>query len=143
MKMGRSNKVKKYAPVASINVTPLVDVMLVLLIIFMITAPMLTEGINVDLPETTATPLKQEEAPLVISISSKGEIAIGKIKGNIQLLQQKLLKLSQSEPDKTILLKADKKVSYGIVAKVMAEVKEAGFTKLGMVTTPEEERIIE
>ncbi|MFP3983885.1 MAG: protein TolR [Desulfurivibrionaceae bacterium] len=140
--MSRQKKNKKHIPLAAINVTPLVDVMLVLLIIFMITAPMLTEGINVDLPKTTATPLKQEKSPLVVSVSSKEEIAIGKIEGNMELLKQELLKLAKSEPDKTILIKADKKATYGIVAKVMAEVKEAGFTKLGMVTNPEEERIV-
>lgn len=137
--MSRKKKNKKHTPLATINVTPFVDVMLVLLIIFMITAPMLTEGINVDLPKTTATPLKQEESPLVVSVNSQEEIAIGEIEGNIELLKQELLKLAKSEPDKTILLKADKKATYGMVAKVMAEVKEAGFTKLGMVTSPEEE----
>ncbi|MFO7761578.1 MAG: protein TolR [Thermodesulfobacteriota bacterium] len=141
--MSRQNRNKKHSPVANINVTPLVDVMLVLLIIFMITAPMLTEGINVDLPETTATPLKQEKSPLVISVNSKGEIAIGEIRGNMQLLKQELVKLIRSDPDKTILLKADKKVDYGHVARVMAEVKEAGFNKLGMVTTAEEEKTVE
>lgn len=140
--MSRKKKNKKHTPLAAINVTPFVDVMLVLLIIFMITAPMLTEGINVDLPKTTATPLKQEKSPLVVSVNSKEEIAIGEIEGNMEFLKQELLKLARSEPDKTILLKADKKATYGLVAKVMAEVKEAGFTKLGMVTNPEEEKIV-
>ncbi|MCB2184551.1 MAG: protein TolR [Desulfobulbaceae bacterium] len=138
--MGPVQKRGKRRLVAEINVTPLVDVMLVLLIIFMITAPMMTQGVDVNLPETTAKPLRQDEKPVVISIDKKGVIALGKVKGDINLLKQELHKLAQSNPDKTILLKADKKVPYGIVAEVMADVKDAGFSKLGMVTQPKKGR---
>ena len=123
---------------ADINVTPLVDVMLVLLIIFMITAPMMTQGVDVNLPETTANPLRQDEKPVVISISKEGDISIGNIKGNMNLLNQELSKLAMTDPEKTILLKADKQVAYGVVAQVMADIKKAGFNKLGMVTKPED-----
>ncbi len=125
---------------ADINVTPLVDVMLVLLIIFMVTAPMMTQGVDVNLPETTAKPLRQDEKPIIISIDQKGTISLGKIKGDLNLLRQELQKLAQKDPEKTILLKADKKVAYGIVAQVMADVKDAGFNKLGMVTKPVEKK---
>lgn len=125
---------------ADINVTPFVDVMLVLLIIFMVTAPMMTQGVDVNLPETTAKPLRQDDKPVIISIDKKGAIALGKIKGDLNLLRQELHKLAQIDSNKTILLKADKKVPYGVVAQVMADVKEAGFNKLGMVTKPVEKR---
>ncbi len=138
--MGPIRKKGKKGLVSDINVTPMVDVMLVLLIIFMVTAPMMTQGVDVNLPETTAKPLRQDEKPAVISIDKKGVIALGEIKGDLNLLSQELHKLSQSSPDKTILLKADKQVPYGIVAQVMAEVKDAGFNKLGMVTIPVEKR---
>lgn len=140
MGMGPVGKKGKRAVMADINVTPLVDVMLVLLIIFMVTAPMMTEGVDVNLPETTAKPLRQDEHPVIISIDEKGTIALGKIQGNISILQQELHKLALVDKEKTILLKADKNVPYGIVAQAMASVKDAGFNKLGMVTKPEEKR---
>lgn len=136
--MGPAKNGRQKGLMADINVTPMVDVMLVLLIIFMVTAPMMTQGVDVNLPETTAKPLRQDEKPVVISIDKKGVIAIGNIKGNINLLNQELNKLAKNDPDKTILLKADKEVAYGVVAQVMADVKNAGFNKLGMITKPED-----
>jgi len=121
---------------SDINVTPLVDVMLVLLIIFMITAPMMTQGVDVDLPETTARPLRQSQSPVIISINRKGEIFFDRVKGNRSLLRQQLENLAKKGTDRTILLKADKKVPYGLVVAVMADIKSAGFDKLGMVTKP-------
>ncbi|MBU4260656.1 MAG: protein TolR [Proteobacteria bacterium] len=138
--MGSIQKKGKRGLVADINVTPLVDVMLVLLIIFMVTAPMMTQGVDVNLPATTAKPLRQDENPVIISIDQQGGISLGKIKADGKLLQQELQKLSKTDQDRTILLKADKNVPYGIVAQVMAEVKDAGFNKLGMVTIPVENK---
>ncbi|MEN8139685.1 MAG: protein TolR [Thermodesulfobacteriota bacterium] len=138
--MGPTNKRCGRAPMADINVTPLVDVMLVLLIIFMITAPMMVQGLDVNLPETTARALRQDDQPLVISIRKDGRIGIGKIKGDRSLLRQELAKLAKVDQDKTILLKADKAVEYGQVVEVMADVKDAGFQRLGMVTIPVEKR---
>jgi biopolymer transport protein TolR len=124
--------------VSEINVTPLVDVMLVLLIIFMVTAPMMTQGLNVDLPETTAKALRQENEPIVISIDKDSQISLGKIPiVQAQLLQQ-LSKESEEAKKKPIFLQADKNVPYGVVASVMADIKNAGFDKLGMVTKPSE-----
>ncbi len=134
--MGPIRKKGKKSLVADINVTPLVDVMLVLLIIFMVTAPMMTQGVNVNLPETTAKALHQDDKPVIISINSKKEIAIGRIGSSLNLLSQELSKLAANNPDKTVLLKADRNVPYGVVAQVMAKVKKAGFKKLGMVTRP-------
>jgi len=125
---------------AEINVTPLVDVMLVLLIIFMVTAPMMTQGVDVNLPETTVKPLRQDEKPVVITVDQKGTIALGNIRGNLNLLHQELVKLAQIDTEKTVLLKADKNVSYGTVVQVMAAVKNAGFNKLGMVTQPSDKK---
>lgn len=124
--------------VSDINVTPLVDVMLVLLIIFMITAPMMTEGVNVDLPETTAKSLRQEENPVVVTIDAEGEISINNISLARSLMTQELQKSYAGNPDQTILLRADKNVAYGHVVTVMADIKEAGFDKIGMVTQPPE-----
>ena len=126
--------------VAEINVTPLVDVMLVLLIIFMVTAPMMTEGLEVNLPETTAKALRQDDKPIVITIKKNGAIGIDKIKGDRKLLRQELTKLAERDTGKTILIKADKKVEYGLVVQVMADIKRAGFDNLGMVTIPVEKR---
>ena len=124
--------------VAEINVTPLVDVMLVLLIIFMVTAPMMTQGLEVDLPKTTAKALRQHEEPLVVTISEKGEISLGKIKVNESLLYQQLSRLPAEKKQEPLYLRADKAVPYGLVVSTMAEIKRAGFEKLGMITQPSE-----
>lgn len=131
---------KRSALMADINVTPLVDVMLVLLIIFMVTAPMMTQGVNVDLPETTSKPLPQKEKPFVVSLNKKGDLYIGRLKANRDLLRQELTALGKSGKDKPIFLKADKNVPYGFVVAVMADIKDAGFDKLGMVTEPSGKR---
>lgn len=122
--------------VSEINVTPLVDVMLVLLIIFMVTAPMMTQGIDVDLPETTTKSLRQKENPLVVTIDKSGKIMLDKIEVTRPLLQQQLKKSTPEQKKNPIYLKADKKVAYGIVVSVMADIKDSGFEKLGMITQP-------
>ncbi|MEN8135519.1 MAG: protein TolR [Thermodesulfobacteriota bacterium] len=134
--MGFSPRNGKSGLVADINVTPLVDVMLVLLIIFMVTAPMMSQGVDVDLPETTAKPLPQKEKPIMIVINRKGEISIDRIKVSRRLLRQKLEKLSVKGQDRPVFLNADKNVAYGQVVKIMADIKDAGFDKLGMITKP-------
>ncbi|MFH7321304.1 protein TolR [Desulfurivibrio sp. D14AmB] len=123
--------------VSGINVTPLVDVMLVLLIIFMIAAPMMTQGVDVDLPETTARPLRQAEAPVIITIAKNGELHFDDVAVSRLLLGQQLQNLAQRRgTEQTILLRADREVPYGLVVAVMADVKEAGFDQLGMITQP-------
>jgi len=137
--MGPIKRKGKHNLVSEINVTPLVDVMLVLLIIFMVTAPMMTQGVDVDLPETTSKPLKQKEKPIVITINKKGEIFIDRIKGNQKVLKQQLQDLALKEgTDRSLFLKADKRVPYGLVVSVMADIKESGFNKLGMITEPKD-----
>jgi biopolymer transport protein TolR len=124
--------------VADINVTPLVDVMLVLLIIFMVTAPMMTQGLEVNLPQTTTKSLRQQERPLMVSISKDGEVYLGKIKVDLSLLRQQLSKMPEEKKKEPIYLRADQQVPYGMVVRTMAEIKRAGFDKLGMVTRPED-----
>jgi biopolymer transport protein TolR len=124
--------------VSDINVTPLVDVMLVLLIIFMVTAPMMTQGLNVDLPETTAKALRQENEPVVVSIEKSGKISLGKTEVAQKTLLQQLTAYGEDKKKNPIFLQADKDVAYGVVASVMADIKTAGFDKLGMVTKPSE-----
>ncbi len=126
--------------VSDINVTPLVDVMLVLLIIFMITAPMMTQGLNVDLPETTSKSLRQEEKPLVVTISKDGGISINNVPQVRALMVQELEKNFAVNKNQPIFLRADKNVAYGIVVEVMTDIKTVGFDKIGMITKPPEKK---
>ena len=124
--------------VADINVTPLVDVMLVLLIIFMVTAPMMTQGLEVDLPEATTKALPQQEVPLVVTVKKEGVVSLGnEILTPASLLQQ-LKAMPPEAKKKGIYLKADKTIPYGVVTKIMADIHAAGFDKLGMITIPAE-----
>ena len=124
---------------SQINVTPFVDVMLVLLIIFMVTAPLLQEGIDVNLPKVTASSLAlTEEEPLVITIDKDGKILINNNKLDLAELKGKLEVIYQKKMNKVVLLKADKDVSYGSVVKVIAEIRKAGIEKVGMMTEPSE-----
>lgn len=126
--------------VADINVTPLVDVMLVLLIIFMVTAPMMTQGIEVNLPKTTAKSLDQQEQPLIVSVDKEGKVYLAGVNVDLSLLSQQLGKRPDEEKKKSIYLRADQEVPYGMVVKTMAAIKRAGFEKLGMVTLPDEKK---
>ena len=121
---------------SDINVTPFVDVMLVLLIIFMVTAPMMMQGVDVSLPEATAEPLESEKEHLIITIDTKNQIFINDFKVTIDFLGEKLKKILEGRSDREVFLKADKDISYGTVVQVMAEIKAAGVEKLGMVTEP-------
>ena len=121
---------------SDINVTPFVDVMLVLLIIFMVTAPMMMQGVNVSLPEATSKPLLAETDQLIISINKNNQIFINDYQVTLDFLQEKLAKIIESRQDREVYLKADKEISYGMVVRVMSEIKEAGVEKLGMVTEP-------
>lgn len=125
--------------VAEINVTPLVDVMLVLLIIFMVTAPMMTQGVDVDLPETTAKALPQKEKPLIITLDRQGKITVDKTSYTPAGLRTRLAELAREDRNQPVFLSADQNVPYGRVASIMADLKEAGFDKLGMITKPAED----
>jgi len=121
---------------SEINVTPFVDVMLVLLIIFMVTAPMMIQGLNVDLPEATAKPLDSEKEHLVITINKDQQVFINDFEVTVEFLGEKLLKILQGRSDRDVYLKADRNIPYGIVVQVMAEIKGAGVEQLGMITEP-------
>lgn len=121
---------------SDINVTPFVDVMLVLLIIFMVTAPMMIQGLDVDLPEATSKPLESEKEHLVITINNAQQVYINDFQVNVESLQEKLATIMQGRKDRDVYLKADKSIPYGIVVQVMAEIKAAGVEQLGMITEP-------
>ena len=121
---------------SEINVTPFVDVMLVLLIIFMVTAPMMMQGVDVTLPEATANPLEADEKSLLVSIDNQNRIFINDIQVSVEDLNEKLQKIFEGRSDREIYLKADKNIPYGTVVRVMSEIKLAGVEKLGMVTIP-------
>jgi biopolymer transport protein TolR len=125
---------------AEINVTPLVDVMLVLLIIFMITAPMLQQGVDVNLPVATGAPQPERDEQIVLTMNKQGEIYLNQTLYKLDALRPKLHALSQAQPDRGIFLRADADVPYGVVVQVMDEVKKAGITKMGMITQPPTER---
>ena len=121
---------------SDINVTPFVDVMLVLLIIFMVTAPMMMEGVEVNLPKTTTKSIKTREDPLILTVNKKREIFIENHRITLEELETKVKKIFKYRREKEILLKADREVPYGFVIKVIAGVKKAGIDKLGMITEP-------
>ncbi len=121
---------------SEINVTPLVDVMLVLLIIFMVTAPMMVQGVDVALPEVTAEQITTEKEPLVVSIDAQQKVFISDYEVPVDSLSQKLAKILETRSDREVYLRADKEIPYGMVVRVMAEIKNAGVDRLGMVTLP-------
>ena len=121
---------------AEINVTPLVDVMLVLLIIFMVTAPMLTQGVDVNLPQANAKALRSEEERLVITVDANSRIFVGKQPMKFNQLSDALRAIVERRTDRQVYFRADRVVPYGFVVKVIAEVRNAGIEKLGMVTEP-------
>jgi len=124
---------------SDINVTPFVDVMLVLLIIFMVTAPMMIQGVEVSLPEATAKPMATETEQLIVSIDKNSQVYINDFKVAAENLNEKLVKILKGRTDKEVYLRADKTISYGMVVYVMAEIKGAGVEKLGMITVPDDD----
>jgi biopolymer transport protein TolR len=124
---------------SEINVTPFVDVMLVLLIIFMVTAPMMMQGVDVNLPQTTTEPIASEEERLVISITAKREIYLNEYKISVESLQRKMQTIYQNRPDRSVFLRADQGLPYGFVMEVMAAVRQSGIKRVGMVTEPLQE----
>ena len=122
--------------IAQINVTPLVDVMLVLLVIFMVTAPILQQGIAVNLPQVRAGALGGEEIQLVVNVGLKGDVYLNDTRMTPAQLREKLSAVIRERPDRQVFLRADASVPYGRVVEVMAAVREAGVQRLGMVTAP-------
>jgi biopolymer transport protein TolR len=124
-------------PLSEINVTPFVDVMLVLLIIFMVTAPMMQQGIDVDLPETTTQDIRVNEEPLILTVQKDGKVFLARREIPIEELEDKMRAILEGLDRKEIFLRADRAAQYGVVARALAAARNAGATKLGMVTEPE------
>ena len=122
---------------SEINVTPFVDVMLVLLIIFMVTAPMMNQGVQVQLPKADANALPGEDKPLILSVKQDGSYYLAEEQYELTDLQPKLIALAKNNPDKEVFIRADAQVPYEKVAQLMAACTLAGISKLGMVTEPD------
>ena len=127
----------RFTPMAEINVTPFVDVMLVLLIIFMVSAPLLTVGVPLDLPETKAKPLEGDVDPLTISITADGTVYLQESEIDIDQLVARLEAIAAAGYEERILVRGDATSDYGTVMRVMGRLNRAGFTRIGLVTTEE------
>ena len=127
-------KRKKHLLMNEINVTPFVDVMLVLLIIFMVTAPLLTTGVKVNLPQSSAKSISEKKEPITITINSKAEIFLQKKKMSTKKLIEKLNMLKKQNPDLKIYIRGDRKLDYGKIMTLMGNINRAGFKKVALVT---------
>src|SRR6516225_3232468 len=126
----------RYRPMSEINVTPLVDVMLVLLVVFMVAAPLLTVGVPVDLPQTQAPPVTEPKEPLVITINSEGRIFIQDTDVPSESLVPRLGAITGNNPDALLYVRGDKAINYGRVLEVMSLVSSAGFRKVSLIAVP-------
>jgi biopolymer transport protein TolR len=133
---GRGRRGRRRAVMAEINVTPMVDVMLVLLIIFMVSAPLLTVGVPLDLPQTQAKSLDQDKNPLTLSVNLKGQVFLNDTEISLDDLVTKLKAITEARGglDERIFVRGDKKVDYGTVMKVMGRLSAAGFRRVALVT---------
>ncbi len=123
----------RHRPMADINVTPLVDVMLVLLIIFMVTAPLMTSGVNVDLPKTNAAPVNADTKPITVTIKADGQVYLGDDVVSTDDLVAKLQAASQNDPAHRIFVRGDQHIDYGRVMQVMGTINSGGFTKVALL----------
>ena len=134
---GRGNGRSRYRPMAEINVTPLVDVMLVLLIIFMVAAPLMTVGVPVDLPRTAASPLNQETEPLTITVNPEGRVFLQETEVQMEELVPRLQAIMrnqpQGQPERRIFVRGDRAIAYGRVMEVMGTIAGAGFTRVALL----------
>ena len=130
--LNRSSK----EPMSEVNVTPFVDVMLVLLVIFMVTAPLLTVGVQVDLPESSADSLSEDQEPLTLSINSKGEVFIQEYQVEFEKIVPKILAISNNRTDTRIYVRGDRSINYGRVLEVMGLLSGAGFSKVALISEP-------
>jgi|TARA_B100000427_G_scaffold166538_1_gene138309 biopolymer transport protein TolR len=126
----------KFKPLSEINVTPFVDVMLVLLIIFMVTAPLLTVGVQVDLPESNADTLQSDNEPLEVTIDAEGNIFIQETEITLKELVPKLIAITDNRLDTKIYVRGDEVIDYGRVMKLLGELSGSGFSKVALITKP-------
>jgi biopolymer transport protein TolR len=136
----RKDRRRSAAPMSEINVTPFVDVMLVLLIIFMVAAPLMTTGMKVDLPQSNSAQLEQEkeDEPLQVIIDKKGGLYVNKFKVPFDQIAIKLLEITKQNKEAQIFVRGDKEANYGDIIRAISAINEAGFTKVGLVTQPKE-----
>ncbi|HEY1080138.1 MAG TPA: biopolymer transporter ExbD [Bdellovibrio sp.] len=137
--MGSGGKSKSRATLSEINVTPLVDVMLVLLIMFMVTTPLMQQGIEVDLPKTSSSGVELNDEPFVLVIGPDQKMTVAKTKIAMSELRPKLKAIFENRKNKQIYIQADRKVDYGFVAEAMAEIRAAGIFNIGLVTLPKDQ----
>lgn len=130
---------KSRATLSEINITPLVDVMLVLLIMFMVTTPLMQQGIDVDLPKTSASGVEMNEEPFILVISADQKMTIAKQKIAMGDLRTKLKAIFENKKNKAVYIQADRKVDYGFVAEAMAEVRAAGIFNISLITQPKDQ----
>ncbi len=132
----RIYKRRTYRPMSDINVTPFVDVMLVLLIVFMITAPLMTVGVPVDLPKSEAAPISEPEEPLVITLDLESRLFIQETEIDYASLVPRLNAITENRPDTRIYLRADRALPYGDVMAIMGRLSAAGFSKVALINEP-------
>lgn len=134
---GRSGYRRSYRPMADINVTPFIDVMLVLLIVFMVTAPLLSAGIPVDLPKTEAAAVSEkDDKPLEVAVNKRGDIYIGETKVTRAELLIKLASITGDDKERRVFIKADQGLSYGKVMEILGSINKAGYKKVALITEP-------
>lgn len=139
MGMSAGGKGKSRAAMSEINVTPLVDVMLVLLIMFMVTAPLMQQGIEVDLPKTASSGVDLNDEPFVLVIGANGKITAAKNPISADQIRPKISSIFQNRKNKQVYIQADRKVEYGVVAEVMAEIRAAGVFNISLITIPKDQ----
>ena len=136
---GRRRRRKRHQPMSEINVTPFVDVMLVLLIIFMVAAPLLTVGVPLDLPETQAKPVDSVNEPITVSVAADGRVYIQETEIDPEELIAKLQAIAESGYEERIFVRGDENADYGTIMKVMARISAAGYKRLALVTLEEQQ----
>ncbi|MBX9862807.1 MAG: protein TolR [Hyphomicrobium sp.] len=134
----RRSRRGRRAPMSEINVTPMVDVMLVLLIIFMVSAPLLTVGVPIELPQSQGKQLESNHEPLTISVSTNGDVFIGETKVTIDEVAEKLKAIAKNGVDEQIFVRGDKGTNYGQIMRVMGRISAGGFKKVSLVTEVED-----
>ncbi|AHI04639.1 adventurous gliding motility protein V [Bdellovibrio bacteriovorus W] len=137
--MGAGKKSRSGATLSEINITPLVDVMLVLLIMFMVTTPLMQQGIEVDLPKTSAAGVDVKEDPFILVINANQKMTIAKTSIQMKDLRTKVSAIFANRKNKQIYIQADRKVDYGFVAEAMAELRAAGIFNIGLITVPKDQ----
>src|SRR5688572_25412895 len=137
---GHRRRGRHHGLISEINVTPMVDVMLVLLIIFMVAAPLLTVGVPIDLPDTQAKALNSDTQPITVSVNQSGQVYLQETEIPIEEVVAKLQAISQTGYDERIYVRGDKTADYGTVMKVMARISSAGYKNPGLVTLPEQDQ---